>query len=173
MRIAQIYSHLNGLEYLHYHKPHIMQEVEHVINSVNAEECRTKESKEARKSSGGMLYSPIDMNKQFVHYFGNYGWREERVTNWLSEDIATLRETVFLRPDDQRSTIISRGLEPIMTYNQTDFVKDRVAVEIQFGKYSFVAHDLFVKHMSFFSNGVIDVGIEVSGYAKVIELLFP
>jgi hypothetical protein len=25
-------------------------------------------------------------------------------------------------------------------------VKDRIAVEIQFGKYSFVAYDLFVKH---------------------------
>ena len=33
-----------------------------------------------------------------------------------------------------------------MSYNQTDFVKDRVAVEVQFGKYAFVAHDLFVKH---------------------------
>lgn len=48
-----------------------------------------------------------------------------------------------------------------MTYNQTDFIKDRVAVEVQFGKYSFVAHDLFVKHMSFYINGNIDVGIEI------------
>ena len=57
--------------------------------------------------------------------------------------------------------IESKGLEPIKTYNQTDFVKDRVAVEIQFGKYAFVAHDLFVKHMSFFIADDIDVGIEV------------
>ena len=35
------------------------------------------------------------------------------------------------------------------SYNQTDFVKDRVAVEVQFGKYAFVAHDLFVKHLCF------------------------
>jgi hypothetical protein len=40
-------------------------------------------------------------------------------------------------------------------------VKERCAVEIQFGKYAFVAHDLFVKHMSFFLNDDIDVGIEV------------
>ena len=38
-----------------------------------------------------------------------------------------------------------------MSYNQTDFVKERVAVEVQFGKYAFVAHDLFVKHLSFVS----------------------
>jgi hypothetical protein len=40
-------------------------------------------------------------------------------------------------------------------------VKDRVAVEVQFGKYSFVAYDLFVKHMAFFVGDIIDVGIEI------------
>ena len=48
-----------------------------------------------------------------------------------------------------------------MSYNQTDFVKDRVAVEVQFGKYAFVAHDLFVKHLSFYVSDIIDVGIEI------------
>lgn len=32
---------------------------------------------------------------------------------------------------------------------------------MQFGKYSFVAFDLFVKHMAFFVGDVIDVGIEI------------
>jgi hypothetical protein len=36
-----------------------------------------------------------------------------------------------------------------------------VAVEVQFGKYSFVAYDLFVKHMAFYVGDVIDVGIEI------------
>lgn len=36
-----------------------------------------------------------------------------------------------------------------------------MAVEVQFGKYAFVAHDLFVKHMAFFVADMIDVGIEV------------
>jgi len=54
-----------------------------------------------------------------------------------------------------------KGHKPIMSYNQTDFVKDRVAVEIQFGKYAFVAHDLFVKHLSFYVSDIIDVGVEV------------
>lgn len=48
-----------------------------------------------------------------------------------------------------------------MSYNQTDFVKERVAVEVQFGKYSFLAHDLFVKHVSFYVSDIIDVGIEI------------
>ena len=45
--------------------------------------------------------------------------------------------------------------------SQTDFVKDRIAVEVQFGKYSFVAYDLFVKHMAFYIGDVIDVGVEI------------
>lgn len=40
-------------------------------------------------------------------------------------------------------------------------MKERLAVEVQFGKYSFVAYDLFVKHMAFFIGDVIDVGIEI------------
>lgn len=40
-------------------------------------------------------------------------------------------------------------------------MKHQVAVEVQFGKYAFVAHDLSVKHLSFFISGLIDVGIEI------------
>ncbi|MEW5813778.1 MAG: BglII/BstYI family type II restriction endonuclease [Spirochaetota bacterium] len=53
------------------------------------------------------------------------------------------------------------GEIPIFSYNQTDFVKNRVAVEVQFGKYSFVAYDLFVKHLAFYIRDHIDVGIEI------------
>jgi hypothetical protein len=45
--------------------------------------------------------------------------------------------------------------------NQTDFVKDRVAVEVQLGKYAFVAYDLFVKHLAFYVSDKIDVGVEI------------
>jgi len=40
-------------------------------------------------------------------------------------------------------------------------VKNRVALEVQFGKYSFVAYDLFVKHLAFYIGDQIDVGIEI------------
>jgi len=43
-----------------------------------------------------------------------------------------------------------------------DFTRDRVAIEIQMGKYAFVAHDLFVKYLRFFISDVIDVGRELS-----------
>ena len=36
-----------------------------------------------------------------------------------------------------------------------------MAIEVQFGKYPFVAFDLFVKHLAFFVGDAIDVGIEI------------
>ena len=36
-----------------------------------------------------------------------------------------------------------------------------MAIEVQFGKYSFVAYDLFVKHLAFYVRDQIDVGIEI------------
>ena len=66
-----------------------------------------------------------------------------------------------MSPDKQRREIEEAGDIPISSYNQTDFVKDRVAIEVQFGKYSFVAYDLFVKHLAFYVGDHIDLGIEV------------
>lgn len=63
--------------------------------------------------------------------------------------------------DEQREEILAAGHRPIYSYNQTDFVKERIAIEVQLGKYFAVAYDLFVKHMAFYVGDVIDVGIEL------------
>ena len=63
--------------------------------------------------------------------------------------------------EEQKKIIEASGGKPYFSYNQTDFVKNRVALEVQFGKYSFVAYDLFVKHLAFFVGDQIDVGIEL------------
>ena len=79
----------------------------------------------------------------------------------MTSHTQVLKRVYHLDADAQKTAMVEAGLEPIRSYNQTDFVKDRVAVEVQFGKYAFVAHDLFVKHMAFFVADMIDVGIEV------------
>lgn len=40
---------------------------------------------------------------------------------------------------------------------------------MQFGKYSFVAYDLFVKHMAFYIGNVIDVGVEILAMKSLQE----
>ncbi len=62
-----------------------------------------------------------------------------------------IRKTLSMPPKDQKKEIEASGCKPIFSYNQTDFVKDRVAVEVQFGKYAFVVYDLFVKHLAFYA----------------------
>ena len=160
MRIVSRYSHLNGEEYLLVHRKQLWQEVKDVIAGVDAEACRTKVSRE-RTMPGRMLFSPPDMNQAFKNGLQARGWNERRKTFWVTADEKLLRRIHGMPEDEQRKAIQQAGREPIMSYNQTDFVKERVAVEVQFGKYAFVAHDLFVKHLSFYVSDVIDVGIEI------------
>lgn len=160
MQIKAMYSHLNGYEYLLVHRKQLWTEIQAVIAKVDAEACRTKISKE-KTMPGKALFSPPEMNRAFKKGLEAKGWTERRNTFWLTDDEKLLRSSYQLPADEQRKAIEAAGREPIMSYNQTDFVKDRVAVEVQFGKYAFVAHDLFVKHLSFFVSDIIDVGIEI------------
>jgi len=50
-------------------------------------------------------------------------------------------------------------------------VKNRIAVEVQFGKYAFVAFDLFVKHLLFYSGGIINVGVEILPIKKMQSIM--
>jgi Restriction endonuclease BglII len=88
-------------------------------------------------------------------------WTEHRTSYWVTEDAKLIRKTIHLKPEQQKAEIEATGLKAIDSHNQTDFVKDRIAVEVQFGKYALVAYDLFVKHMAFFVDDVIDVGVEI------------
>ena len=160
MQITSRYSHLNGWEFLYVHHENLLDEIEEVLASVDAETCRTKESKEKTKL-GQLLYSPQAMNEAIKKGFNAKKWEQRRQDFWVTADEKIVRNIATLSPIRQKETIEASGHNPIHSYNQTDFVKDRVAVEVQFGKYAFVAHDLFVKHMSFFVSDVIDVGVEI------------
>ena len=93
--------------------------------------------------------------------FEALGWTERRTSYWVTGDAKLIRKTMHMPQDQQKKEIEAAGVTPIYSYNQTDFEKERVAVEVQFGKYSYVAFDLFVKHMAFFVGDIIDVGVEI------------
>ena len=160
MRILARYSHLNGEEYLLVHRRKLWDEVQAVIAEVDALACRTKVSRE-KTMRGRMLFSPVDMNQKFKDGLQVRGWNERRSTFWVTADEKIMRNVYHLPDIEQKQAIEKIGQTPIKSYNQTDFVKDRVAVEVQFGQYAFVAHDLFVKHLSFYVSDLIDVGIEI------------
>lgn len=160
MRIVETYSHLNGLEYLIVHRKKLWEEILKVIESIDAEKCKTKVSKE-KTMKGELLYSPKDMNQAFKDRLTTLGWNEDRFSYWVTKDVRLIRKTMNLPSMEQKKEITDSGNTPIFSYNQTDFVKNRVAIEVQFGKYSFVAYDLFVKHLAFYVGDKIDVGIEI------------
>ncbi len=160
MRIAETYSHLNGLEFLLVHKPVLWQEIQSVIVGVEANKCRTKVSKE-KTMQGKLLYSPIDMNAAFKGLLRERSWEESRVSYWVTRKEKLIRKTLTMSAEEQKREIRAAGETPIFSYNQTDFIKDRVAIEVQFGKYAFVAYDLFVKHLAFYVGDRIDVGVEI------------
>lgn len=160
MKIAETYSHLNGLEFLLVHKPNLWQEIQDVISAIDAKKCQTKVSKE-KTMKGKLLFSPIDMNATFKRLLREKAWEESRVSYWVTKSEKLIRKTLILPAEEQKREIESAGETPIFSYNQTDFVKDRVAIEVQFGKYAFVAYDLFVKHLAFYVGDRIDVGIEI------------
>lgn len=160
MKIAETYSHLNGLEFLLVHKPSLWKEIQAVVAAVDATKCRTKVSKE-KTMRGDLLFSPIDMNAAFKRLLRAKSWEESRVSYWVTKSEKLIRKTLTMSAAEQKREIEAAGEKPIFSYNQTDFVKDRVAVEVQFGKYAFVAYDLFVKHLAFYVGDHIDVGIEI------------
>lgn len=160
MKIVETYSHLNGLEFLLVHRKQLWNELKKVIKAVDATRCRTKISEEENKK-GEILYSPVDINRAFRETFSKCGWKESRVDYWVSGDDKLIRKTLSMDLESQKKEIEAAGKKAIRSYNQTDFVKERVAVEVQFGKYSYVAYDLFVKHLAFYVGDKIDVGVEV------------
>ncbi len=131
-----------------------------VISLVSAKKCRTKTSKEIKRR-GQKLYSPISLNKEFNRLFRERKWYEDRYNYQITLNRELIEQSILMSSKEQKEFLESKGETPIYSYNQTDFVKDKLAVEVQFGKYAFVAFDLFVKHMLFYSGNKIDVGIEI------------
>ena len=160
MKIANIYNHLNGMEYIQVHKRQLWQEITNAIFSIDASQF-TKISKDASKK-GKVVYSQKELNKELNRILCGQGWSELRTQYFVTGNLQAEKMISKLKDVDlQKQIIINNGAIPYRTYNQVDFVKDRVAVEVQFGKYFSVAYDLHVKHTFFYLMDEIDVGIEI------------
>lgn len=160
MKIANMYNHLNGYEYMLVHRKQLWEEIENAIHSINANDF-IKYSKDKAKL-GKPLYDQKNINKQFEKILFPLGWASVKTPYYVTGDIETAKTIALIRNrDEQKQIIEDNGFEAYSTNNQVDFVKDRVAVEVQFGKYFSVAYDLHVKHTFFFLRDDIDVGIEI------------
>ncbi len=169
MRIVETYSHLNGEEFLQVHQPKLYGEIRDVVDGVDASSHQTKVSKE-KTMRRKKLFSPRALNAAFAKGFRKLNWKESRYQYCVTTNREYLKEIVNLPFEEQAAVLKSKGIEePIKSYKQTDFVKQRIAIEVQFGKYAFVAFDLFVKHLLFYSGNIIDVGIEILPMKEMLK----
>lgn len=160
MKIAQKYSHLNGEEYLIVHHSDDYNEIKEIIEKVDANAHKTKVSDEKNRK-GELLYNPTSLNQEFKRLFNIRGWHERRRDFYVSTDFDVVNKIEPLSFQEQKAYLEEIGHPLYNSYNQTDFIKNKIGVEVQFGKYFAVTYDLFVKHLSFYSGQIINIGIEI------------
>ena len=146
MIVAGLYSFKNGQEALETGFPAALDEILQIISSVDAAACKTKTSEE-RTMVGRALYSPRELNRVYAELFRQHGWRTERVPCDYSSAYYV---------EGYASSASSQG-----AFREMDFVKDRVGVEVQFGKYAFMVYNVCAKMTIFRNHHIIDAGVEV------------
>jgi len=146
MIIAAKYSFANGREEVEKRYPHLLKEVEAVINGIDANEHKTKASQEKTKKDR-MLFSPISLNKAFKAGFEPGGWVNHRVKC----DYPTTHYVA-----DYKMRALNKG-----AFRDMDFTKEKLGIEVQFGKYAFMVYNVAAKMTIFRKLGFIDCGIEI------------
>jgi len=146
MIIAGRFSFNNGSEVVNEKYPHLLREVEEIISQVHAENCKTKESEE-KTMPGRMLFSPKALNKEFKKLF--YAHR------WINKKVSCNYPTQYYS-EDYKPKNLNKG-----AFREMDFVKEKLGIEVQFGKYAFMVYNVCAKMTIFNNMGFIDTGIEI------------
>jgi hypothetical protein len=147
VRVAAEYSFNRGKQEIAGRYPHLLAEVYAAIKEVDSSRHKRKRSAE-KTMPGRMLYSPRSLNKAFTRAFDrNGGWHAVRVPCEYPTQFYV---------DGYKSEFHNRG-----AFREMDFVKEKLGIEVQFGKYAFMVYNVCAK-MTIFSNlGQIDCGIEI------------
>lgn len=151
MIIAGRFSFKDGEAVIQDRYPHLLAEVEGVIASINAEEHKTKISTE-KTMRGRVLYSPSSLNRAFNQQFALVDWKHWKVyceypTEYYTKDY------------------IAKGLTK-GAFRDMDFVKEKLGIEVQFGKYAFMVYNVCSKMTIFRNQGIIEAGIKIVPIAQ-------
>lgn len=147
MNIAGLYSFNHGEAYVRQHYPHLLAEVQQAVQAVRHDEHRTKFSRE-KTMPDRQLYSPRSLNEAFKVTFLNYGWA---TGVRIHCDYPTQYYVGAYKP-----------VRPAQgAFRELDFVKEKLGVEVQFGKYAFMVYNVCAKMTIFSNHGFIKAGIEI------------
>ncbi len=148
MRVVAKFSFNKGKEVIERQHPVLLSEILEVIDSIDSHAHKTKASLEKTKR-GQVLYSPTSLNKAFKKGFEARGWGHHRERCTYPSEYYEPGYTP-IRPKRERPP-----------YRDMDFVKGRLGIEVQFGKYSFMVYNVAAKMTIFHNLGVIDTGVEI------------
>lgn len=146
VRIAARFSFNDGDAQIIKRYAHLVREINDVIQVVNAADHKTKKSRE-KTMPGRMLFNPKSINAAFKVAFADRSWQAVRIgceysTQYYAKDYIP-RE-------------MNKG-----AFREMDFVKDKLGVEVQFGKYAFMVYNVCAKMTIFSKLGHIDCGVEI------------
>ncbi len=94
-----------------------------------------------------MFYSPVLLNKRFKEQLFPKGWRSVRVKCEYATNLYV---------DGYTPKKLNAG-----AFREMDFVKEKLGVEVQFGKYSFMVYNVSAKMTIFKNLSYIDAGLEI------------
>ena len=154
MIIAATYSFNKGKKVVKKKYPQLLKEIEDVIGLVNANDFKLKESKE-KTMPGQMLYAPKLLNAAFKEAFYSQKWESRKVTC----DYPTQFYTPGYKPKH-----LNAG-----AFREIDFVKGKLGIEVQFGKYSFMVYNVAAKMTIFRNSGIIDTGVEIVPVKQLVD----
>jgi len=146
LRIAGIYSFKNGEREVSSRYPDLLDEIKTVIEAVDSGRHKSKSSKE-KTMRGRMLFDPTSLNKAFKAQFKRKKWKPVRVP-------CEYPTRFFVK--DYKIRSINRG-----AFREMDFVKKKLGVEVQFGKYAFMVYNVCAKMTIFRNLNFIDCGVEI------------
>jgi hypothetical protein len=152
MKIINTYSFKGGEKFLKAKHPKELQEVFDAIEALDATLCLTKESKEKTKK-GQVLFSPVDMNNYLKLVFHQKGWTEKSKSG---------KKRKFAEPRHA----FGKG-----RFREMDGIKNKVGLEIQFGKYAFMGYDIFSKMIIFKNLKYIECGVEIVPSNELVKLM--
>lgn len=150
MIIAGRYSFNGGAEIINSVYASELSEIESIISEVEANVHETKLSSE-KAMRGRLLYSPRSLNRAFAVAFSNRDWYKQKIYCDYPTDYYTTQ--------NDASKHQNRGRQ--RPFREMDFIRNRVGVEVQLGKYAFMVYNVCAKMTIFHDLGHIDVGVEI------------
>jgi hypothetical protein len=146
MIIAGEYSFNGGKEAVAARFARELREIKQVIAAVDSVAHKSKISKE-KTMSGKVLYKPRSLNRAFREEFEARDWHKRKVPCEYPTEYYTRGFT---------DHVASKG-----AFREMDFIKNRLGIEVQFGKYAFMVYNVCAKMTIFHNLDVIDVGVEI------------